>query len=79
MEHDDDGRVVAERLHVTGFLIAAVAYVVRMANRLQIQPPRELAGVVIAMVVDNQDAIIEPGGDGAKRRLDVSLQRCKPA
>ena len=42
VEHHHDRRPVAQRLHVAGLLVAAVADVVGVADGLQVQPPRRL-------------------------------------
>jgi len=70
VQHHDDGGPVAQRLHVAGLLVAAVADVVGVADRLQVERPRPLDGVVAAVVVHHDDLVVVALGDGPEGLLD---------
>ena len=70
MEHDHDVRSVAQRFHVAGLLVAAVAHVVRMADGLEVQALGELRRLVAREVVDDDDLVEVAFRDPAERVLE---------
>ena len=70
VQHHNDRGPVAQRLHVAGLLVAAVAHVVRVADRFQLELPRALDGVVAAVVVHHDDLVAVARGDRAEGLLE---------
>ena len=70
MQHHDDVGAEAQRLGVAGLLVAAVAAVALVHERVQAEPPGDLDGVVVARVVGDHDRVHEVQRDLAVGLLD---------